>query len=148
MPSGIQLFVYFIVLMKIVFVICVVGILYLTFTNQSQQQSKDSSSPYQRFMDAKEVSEFIFMFCMAILVTFRFMPGNADMVVARDSLGAQILTVNMTLEERWLFFAFGILLIIHTNWNTLLSAVQGSSSSNSNGKTTQQQPAADVVDGY
>ena len=91
-------FVYFIVFIKIIFLASAVGHVYFT---HSTNKNKDKIDP--KLIYWKERTEFVFIVSMALLLIYHFNPRSS-----RPSI---------TSETGLLFFLFGWVLIITSDWS-------------------------------
>ena len=99
--TSLDLFILFIVLIKIVFVLSAIGHLVLSHSANTDLQKKvDPKLTYW-----KERTEFIFIISMSLLLIYHFKPGN-----------------NKTLSEETslLFFLFGIILLLTAKWSIFI----------------------------
>lgn len=91
-------FIFFIVLIKIVFVLSAIGHLVISFTKNSKLQDNVDS----KLMYWKERTEFIFIASMAILLIYHFKPGHSKPIQEESAL---------------LFFLFGWVLLVTAKWD-------------------------------
>jgi len=98
--TSLDLFILFIVLIKIVFVLSAIGHLVLSHSSNPDLQKKDPKLVYW-----KERTEFIFILSMSILLIYHFKPGNNKQVSEETSL---------------LFFLFGIILVLTAKWSLFI----------------------------
>lgn len=101
--STLDLFILFIIFVKIVFVLSAIGHLLLTHipvTISKKIGIKDSKLVYW-----KERTEFIFIVSMSVLLVYHFRPGHLKPISSESSL---------------LFFLFGCILIITSKWSLFL----------------------------
>jgi hypothetical protein len=99
--TSLDLFVLFIVLIKIVFVLSAVGHLVLSHSANTDLQKKvDPKLTYW-----KERTEFIFIISMSILIIYHFKPGNNKPLSEETTL---------------LFFLFGIILLLTAKWSIFI----------------------------
>jgi hypothetical protein len=90
-------FLFFIILIKIVFLLSAVGHLFLSHShNASLQKTLDPKLLYW-----KERTEFVFIASMSLLLIYYFRPGH---------------TKPLTQESSLLFFLFGCVLLITADW--------------------------------
>lgn len=94
-------FLYFIILIKIIFVISAVGHLILSRLDNEKAQKMDSKLVYW-----KERTEFIFIISMSILLIYHFHPRLSKK------------TINE--ETSLLFFLFGWILLITAKWDIFI----------------------------
>lgn len=95
--TPLDIFVLFIVLIKIVFVLSAIGHLVFSHTSNTDLQKKDPELVYW-----KERTEFIFVVSMSVLLIYHFKPGNNKQVSEETAL---------------LFFLFGIILLLTSKWS-------------------------------
>lgn len=100
--STLDLFIVFIIFIKLVFVFSAIGHLVLThlpvnITNKISVSVSDAKLIYW-----KERTEFIFIASMSILLIYHFRPGHSKPISSESSL---------------LFFLFGCVLIITAKWD-------------------------------
>jgi hypothetical protein len=106
------LFIYFIILIKIVFIVSKLLTRYLEHKKSEKYQETLLSLEY-----ISEKSEFIFVFCMSILLILLFNPYNKTFVITK--------------ETRILLFLYGIIIILTANWGAfikeprILTEIQG-----------------------
>lgn len=89
-------FLFFIIFIKIVFVLSLVGDIISKHTNNDTIENLDP-----RFLYWKERTEFIFIACMSLLLIYHFNPRN-PVAVPKDT--------------NILFFIFGCILLFTANW--------------------------------
>ena len=99
--TSLDLFILFIVLIKIVFVLSAIGHLVLSHTSNTKLQEK--ADPKLTYW--KERTEFIFIVSMAVLLIYHFKPGQNKPVTEETSL---------------LFFLFGIILVLTSEWSLFI----------------------------
>ncbi len=99
--TSLDLFILFIVLIKIVFVLSAIGHLVLSHSSNTDLQKK--ADPKLTYW--KERTEFIFIISMSILLIYHFKPGNNKQVSEETSL---------------LFFLFGIILVLTAQWSLFI----------------------------
>ena len=97
-------FIYFIILIKIIFLIMALSNIY--FDKVTHNQTYDHKTIYW-----KERTEFIFIICMSILLIVIFNPNYNNQRL-------------LTKETKFLFFIFGIILIISANWDIFITQSQ------------------------
>jgi hypothetical protein len=98
LKTNIDFFVFFIIFIKIVFVITAVSHFILSHTqNASLEKNLDPRMIYW-----KERTEFIFIASMSVLLIYYFRPGHEQ-------------TVNK--ETSFLFFLFGCILLFTAKWS-------------------------------
>jgi uncharacterized membrane protein len=99
--TSLDLFILFIVLIKIVFVLSAIGHLVLSHSsNINLQEKADPKLTYW-----KERTEFIFIVSMSILLIYHFKPGNNKPISEETAL---------------LFFLFGIILVLTAKWSLFI----------------------------
>lgn len=96
--TSLDYFVFFIILIKIVFIISAIGHLILSHSTSAQAKNLDPKLVYW-----KERTEFIFIISMAILLIYHFHPR-----LSKKSIGE---------ETALLFFLFGWILIFTAKWS-------------------------------
>ena len=109
-------FIFFIVLIKLVFIISAIGHLVLTFTSNTKLQEKIDP----KLLYWKERTEFIFIASMALLLIYHFHPRLSKKPISE--------------ETALLFFLFGWILLFTAKWqlffteakwyNNLVSSLQ------------------------
>ena len=97
--------IYFIIFIKVIFLIMVISNLYLEKVSKNQEL-KDKYSPVTLYW--KERTEYIFTICMAILLIFIFHHWSHHV------------KKYMTPEIQLLFYLFGWILIITANWSVFI----------------------------
>ena len=103
--SPIDLLVYFIIFIKIVFIITALGHVVLSHTTKKdEKKEKDAKLVYWH-----ERTEFIFTICMAVLLIYYFNPRNMK---------------PLTKETSMLFYLFGWILIITAKWNVFITSAK------------------------
>jgi hypothetical protein len=105
LESSIDFFLLFIVIIKIVFVLAAIGHIFLSHSTNKKASTIDPKLVYW-----KERTEFIFIISMAILLVYHFNPRWPQ------------LEINS--ETRLLFFLFGIVLIITSDWNLFITEAE------------------------
>jgi hypothetical protein len=98
LENSFDFFLLFIIIIKIVFVIATLGHLVASHSNNIKISNTDSS-----FVELKEYTEFIFTIAMSILILYHFNP--------------YVKRVSVDEESKFLFFIFGIIIILTSNWN-------------------------------
>ena len=93
-------FVFFIIFIKIVFVLSAIGHIIMSHSVSSTAQNIDPKLVYW-----KERTEFIFIVSMSILLVYHFYPRHNKSVDSETSL---------------LFFLFGIILLFTANWSIFI----------------------------
>ena len=104
MESTLDLFILFIVFIKIVFVVSAIGHVILTHVPKTALMKKmdiNLDEKDAKLMYWKERTEFIFFASMAILLIYHFKPGNLKPISSETAL---------------LFFLFGWILLITAKW--------------------------------
>ena len=99
--TSLDLFILFIVLIKIVFVLSAIGHLVLSHTSNTKLQEK--ADPKLTYW--KERTEFIFIISMSVLLIYHFKPGNNKQISEETAL---------------LFFLFGIILVLTAQWSLFI----------------------------
>ena len=94
--TSLDLFIIFIVLIKIVFILSAIGHLVFSHSSNTVLQKKDTEFVYW-----KERTEFIFVVSMSVLLIYHFKPGNNKPISE---------------ETASLFFLFGIVLLLTSKW--------------------------------
>lgn len=94
-------FIFFIILIKFIFVISAIGHVVLSHSNNSQAEKLDTTLVYW-----KERTEFIFIISMAILLIYHFNP--------------RFLKKKIGEETSLLFFLFGLVLIFTAKWSLFI----------------------------
>jgi hypothetical protein len=98
-------FIYFIIFIKIAFIIMTITHLYLKF--YKVVKGDNYSELDKKIVFWKERFEFIFVALMALLLIFLFSPRN-NRIVLIDK------------ETKVLFYLFGFILLITANWNLFI----------------------------
>lgn len=99
--TSLDYFVFFIILVKIVFIFSAIGHVILSHSVSSQAKNIDPKLVYW-----KERTEFIFIISMAILLIYHFNPRLAKKPVGE--------------ETALLFFLFGWILIFTAKWSLFI----------------------------
>ncbi len=94
--------IYFVIFIKVIFLVMVISHLYLENVSNDQDLKNKYSAATLYW---KERTEYIFTICMAILLIFIFHPWSHHM------------KRYMTPEIQILFYLFGWILIITSNWS-------------------------------
>lgn len=102
LETSIDYFLFFIVIIKIIFLISAVGHIIL-----SHSTNKNASKIDPKLVYWKERTEFIFIISMAILLIYHFNPRWPNKEINS--------------ETSLLFFLFGVVLIITSNWNLFIT---------------------------
>jgi len=110
--TPINVFILFIILIKIVFILSAVGHIILTY--MSKNEVKEGKKRKEEKTDVKlvywkERTEFIFVICMALLLIYYFRPGHVKPIDSETSL---------------LFFLFGWVLIITAKWSDFFTSAK------------------------
>ena len=95
--TKLDFFLFFIILIKIVFILSAVGHLVLSHSASNKAKKIDTEFVYW-----KERTEFIFFASMAVLLIYHFKPGKNKPISEETSI---------------LFFLFGWILLITAKWN-------------------------------
>ena len=99
--SYLDLYIYFIIIIKILFLLMAIGNI---ITSHSHKFIIQEKNPY--FVYWKNKFEFIFVISMAALMIYYFKPGQ-NIVINKQS--------------RFLFFLFGFILLFTAQWNAFIS---------------------------
>jgi len=102
--TSLDFFIFFIIFIKIVFIISAIGHLILSHSINSKATKIDSKLVYW-----KELTEFIFIISMAILLIYHFHPYLSK--------------IHISEETALLFFLFGFILIFTAKWSLFLTEV-------------------------
>ena len=102
MATKIDLFIYFIVAIKVCFLISALAHVFMTVSTKGKKQTKHQKELDHKFEYWKERTEFVFIFSMSILLIITFNPRATGQPITR--------------ETSLLFFLFGWILIITANW--------------------------------
>jgi hypothetical protein len=94
-------YIFFIILIKIVFIISAIGHIILTQSTNSKGKQIDTRLVYW-----KERTEFIFIISMAILLLYHFNPRFSKNIIDK--------------ETSFLFFLFGWILIFTAKWGIFI----------------------------
>ena len=105
MKNYINVFIVFIILVKIIFLLCVIGEITFNHYHKNTPQSKYWEGIFKYW---HERAEFIFTICIAILLIFIFRPRNNNIIY---------ITKEMTI----LFYLFGLFLILTANWGLVIN---------------------------
>jgi hypothetical protein len=100
LESGFDLFIFFIIIIKLVFIVAAIGHIILTHTNTKLDKYDD------KLVYWKERTEFVFILTMAILLIYHFHPRYQ--------------TKPISSETKLLFFLFGWVLIITAKWGIFI----------------------------
>jgi hypothetical protein len=103
LKTWIDYFLFFIIIVKIVFVISALGHLILSHSTNSRAQNIDP-----QLVHLKQRAEFIFTVSMAILLIYHFNPRFSNKPIDIDS------------ETSLLFFLFGCVIILTANWSLFI----------------------------
>ena len=101
LENWLDFFVFFIILVKIVFVISAIGTVVLSHSTSAKAEKIDPKLLYW-----KERTEFVFTICMAILLVYHFNPCFTKKPIDE--------------ETSTLFFLFGLILIITAKWSLFI----------------------------
>ena len=96
--TWLDIFIFFIILVKIVFIISAIGHVFLSHSTNSKAKNIDPKLLYW-----KERTEFVFIVSMAILLIYHFNPRFAKKPIGE--------------ETSILFFLFGWILIFTSKWS-------------------------------
>lgn len=96
--TSLDYFVFFIILIKIVFIISAIGHLFLSHSTSDKSSKLDPKLVYW-----KERTEFIFIISMSILLIYHFHPRLSKKPISE--------------ETALLFFLFGWILIFTSKWS-------------------------------
>ena len=99
--TSLDFFVFFIILIKIIFIISAIGHLILSHSKSTQAENLDPTLVYW-----KERTEFIFIISMAILLIYHFYPSLYKKSISE--------------ETSLLFFLFGWILILTAKWSIFI----------------------------
>lgn len=94
--TKLDFFIFFVFIIKIVFVLSAIGHLVLSHATSSLSQKFDPT-----LVVIKEQTEFVFIASMAILLIYHFKPGKNKPINEETSI---------------LFFLFGCVLLLTANW--------------------------------
>jgi len=108
----VDMFVLFIILIKIVFILSSIG--HVILSHMSKKNEKNGKEAKKEKEDAKlvywkERTEFIFVICMSLLLIYYFRPGHMKPIDSETSL---------------LFFLFGWILIITAKWSNFFASAK------------------------
>jgi hypothetical protein len=106
LKNGIDLFTFFIIFIKIVFILAAICYFALTHFHVLQINDKNRMAFEGKFAVWKERTEFVFTICMSALLIYYFRPASRHPVNNETSL---------------LFFLFGIILIFTANWGLFVT---------------------------
>jgi hypothetical protein len=106
LKSGADLFTFFIIFIKIVFILAAILYFALTHFHVLQISDKTRMALGTKFAYWKERTEFIFTICMSVLLIYYFRPASRHPVNNETSL---------------LFFLFGIILIFTAKWDLFVT---------------------------
>ena len=95
--SGLDLFEYFIILIKFIFLFTAVGHIFLSHSSRNRAKELDPE-----FELLKERTEFVFIICMSILLIYYFNPRYSKKQISHES--------------SILFFMFGWAMIVTAKW--------------------------------
>jgi hypothetical protein len=97
------LFIFFIVFLKVIFLIASIGDVYLIFFSK-----EDHAALEEKFNYWKERTEFLFITCMSALLLIMFNPSHKP-------------AWNLNIEERYLLYLFGLILIFTADWSIFIN---------------------------
>jgi hypothetical protein len=100
--TEIDYFVFFIILIKIVFMLSAIGHIYFSHSTKPNVKKIDDKLLY-----FKERTEFIFIISMSILLIYHFNPHFSKKIINE--------------ETSFLFFLFGLVLIITAKWSLFIT---------------------------
>lgn len=100
--TSIDYFLFFIILIKIIFVVSAIGHLFLSHSTTNRANKLDPKLMYW-----KERTEFVFIISMSILLIYHFNPR-----LSKKPIGE---------ETSLLFFLFGWVLIFTAKWNLFIT---------------------------
>ena len=106
LKSDINFFVFFIIFIKIVFILTAIGHIILTHVSKKTDTTNSIDS---KLMWWKERTEFIFIISMSMLLIYYFRPGHLK---------------HINNETAVLFFLFGWILIITAKWNDFITGAK------------------------
>ena len=93
-----------IICIKVIFVISVIGNLFFGHYKKDSAASENADTKFKRL---KEITEFIFIISMSLLLIFIFNPWYKHQIYISKEMG-------------FLFYLFGFILIITANWSILV----------------------------
>jgi hypothetical protein len=113
----VDMFVLFIILIKIVFILTAIGhviLSHMSKKNEKNGEKGNGKEEKEEKTDAKliywkERTEFIFVVCMSLLLIYYFRPGHMKPIDRETSL---------------LFFLFGWILIITAKWSDFFASAK------------------------
>lgn len=111
----VDMFVLFIILIKIVFILTAIGHVILShMSKKNGKNGKNGKEEKEEKTDVKlvywkERTEFIFVICMSLLLIYYFRPGHMKPIDSETSL---------------LFFLFGWILIITAKWSDFFASAK------------------------
>ena len=97
-----------IICIKIIFLISVVGHIFFSHYKKKSPESEDVDKKFERL---KEITEFIFVISMSLLLIFIFNPWYKHQIY-------------ISREISILFYLFGFILIITANWSIIFKEPQ------------------------
>ena len=97
-----ELFIYIIIGIKVIFLISAIGSIIFDNYDKTSARSKTLATTFSFW---KERMEFIFIFCMAILLIFVFTPWHNHQKYITKEMGI-------------LFYLFGFILLITAKWSS------------------------------
>jgi len=101
LETKLDYYIFLIVIIKIIFWFSVIGNLFISFLINTNNTRIDNY-----LLHLKEITEFIFIICMSILLIYYFNPFLPKQPIQKESSS--------------LFFLFGCILIITSKWNLIL----------------------------
>lgn len=108
--SPLDIFILFIIFIKIVFILSAIGHVILTHLSAKKVNTTTTNDVIDaKLLYWKERTEFIFTICMSILLIYYFKPGNSKPLTSETSL---------------LFYLFGWILIITAKWSTFITGAK------------------------
>lgn len=99
--TSFDFFIFFIIVVKIIFIVSAIGHLILSYSTTSKSKKIDNKLSYW-----KKRTEFIFIISMAILLIYHFKPGKHKPIGEETAL---------------LFFLFGWILIFTAKWSLFVT---------------------------
>lgn len=105
LKNDIDLFIFFIIFIKLVFILAAICYFALAHFHILSITDKNRLLFEDKFAYWKERTEFIFTICMSVLLIFYFRPGHRHSVNNETAI---------------LFFLFGIILIFTAKWDLFI----------------------------
>ena len=108
----VDMFVLFIILIKIVFILTAIGhviLSHMSKKNETNGKEEKEEKTDVKLVYWKERTEFIFVICMSLLLIYYFRPGHMKPIDSETSL---------------LFFLFGWILIITAKWSDFFASAK------------------------